>query len=141
MSSSSAHYASRAYAKVAVEVAAPRELEARLLLNAAAKLQAVVDSWGNKESRRSGPNGLAEALLYNRRLWLIFIDAVMSDQNKLPAGIRQNILNLSVFVMGETYSLMTAPKPHHLANLIKINRALSAGLSARRKGNSRQTAA
>jgi flagellar protein FlaF len=121
------HCASRAYAKVAVEVADPRELEARLLFNAAAKLQAVVDSWGNKGG--NGPNGLAEALLYNRRLWLIFIDAMMSDQNKLPAGIRQNILNLSVFVMGEIYSLMTAPKPDHLTNLIKINRVLSAGLS------------
>ena len=140
MSSSSVHFASRAYA-IAKEVADPRELEARLLLSAAAKLQAVLDSWDNKVSRRHGPNGLAQALLYNRRLWLIFIDAVMSDQNKLPAGIRQNILNLSVFVMGETYSLMTAPKPHHLANLIKIDRALSAGLSAHPKGNPRQTAA
>jgi flagellar biosynthesis activator protein FlaF len=135
------HYASRAYAKIAKEVAGPRELEATLLLNAAAQLQAVLDGWDNKESARHGPNGLADALLYNRRLWLIFIDAVMSEQNKLPIGVRQNILNLSVFVMGETYSLMTAPKPHHLANLIKINRALSAGLSAHPKANLRQSAA
>jgi flagellar protein FlaF len=135
------HYASRAYAKIAKEVAGPRELEATLLLNAAAQLQAVLDGWDNKESAWHGPNGLADALLYNRRLWLIFIDAVMSEQNKLPIGVRQNILNLSVFVMGETYSLMTAPKPHHLANLIKINRALSAGLSAHPKGHPRQSAA
>jgi flagellar biosynthesis activator protein FlaF len=141
MSSSSVHYASRAYAKVAKEVADPRELEAMLLLNAAAKFQAVLDRWGNKASRRDGPNGLAEALLYNRRLWLIFIDAVMSERNQLPVGIRQNILNLSVFVMGETYSLMTTPQRHHLANLIKINRALASGLSARPKSNPRQTAA
>lgn len=140
MSSSTLHYASKAYAKIANEVADPRELEARLLLDAAAKLQAVLDRWDSKASPRVGPNGLAEALLYNRRLWLIFIDAVMSDQNELPVEIRQNILNLSVFVMGETYSLMTAPKPHHAANLIKINRALSAGLSARPKGDPRQTA-
>jgi flagellar protein FlaF len=141
MSSSSLHYASRAYAKTATEVAGPRELEANLLLSAAARLQAVLDGWGSEKSERHRRNELAEALLYNRRLWLIFIDAVMSDRNKLPVAVRQNILNLSVFVMGEIYSLMTAPKPQHLANLIKINRALASGLSARPKDNRQKTAA
>ena len=47
------HHASKAYAKVAKEVAAPRELEATLLLKATAKLQAVLDSWRDK------PDGLA----------------------------------------------------------------------------------
>ena len=37
--------AARAYAKVATETALPRELEATLLLSAAAKLQAVHESW------------------------------------------------------------------------------------------------
>ena len=45
------HYASNAYAKTAIETAAPRELEASLLLQAAAKLQAVHDSWRDKPSR------------------------------------------------------------------------------------------
>ena len=44
MDRSSAHYASKAYANVAKEAAGPRELEARLLLKAAAKLQAVQDT-------------------------------------------------------------------------------------------------
>ena len=38
------HHASRAYAATAREIASPRELEANLLLQAAAKLQAVRDS-------------------------------------------------------------------------------------------------
>ena len=50
------HYASKAYAKIAKETAAPRELEASLLLKAAAKLQAVHDSWHDK------PAGLNDAL-------------------------------------------------------------------------------
>jgi len=135
------HYASRAYAKIAKEVAGPRELEASLLLEAAAKLQAVQDAWRDNVPTCAMANDLADALLYNRRLWLIFIDAVMSDQNRLPVEIRQNILNLAVFVMGEIYSLMTGPKPSHLANLIKINRALAAGLSARPNGNPPRLAA
>jgi len=116
------NYASNAYAKTAKETAAPRELEASLLLKAAAKLQAVHDSWRDK------PPGLKDAILYNRRLWTIFLDAVTSDDNKLPAGVRENIRRLGVYVMAETFSLMTKPKPDHLRSIIKINRGIAAGL-------------
>ncbi len=126
MSPSTMHHASKVYAKTAKEVADPRQLEASLLLEAAAKLQAVCDSWDEKP-----PAGLSEALLYNRKLWLIFIDAVSNDNNKLPVEIRQNIANLGGFVLGEIFSLMTKPKPEYLASLIKINRGLAAGLSAK----------
>jgi flagellar protein FlaF len=116
------HYASNAYAKTARDTAGPRELEASLLLKAAAKLQAVHDSWRDK------PAGLNDAILYNRRLWTVFLDAVTSDDNKLPAAVRQNIRRLGVYVMAETFSLMTKPKPNHLASIIKINRGIAAGL-------------
>jgi flagellar biosynthesis activator protein FlaF len=116
------HYASRAYAQVAKETASPRQLEASLLLKAAAKLQAVHESWREK------PVGLNEAITYNRKLWTVFIDAVLKDDNQLPLAVRQNIVNLGMFVMGETFSLMTKPKPEHLLSLIKINRELAAGL-------------
>jgi flagellar biosynthesis repressor protein FlbT len=116
------NHASKAYAKTAKEVASPRQLEADLLLKAAAQLQTVYETWQEK------PIGLDAALLYNRRLWTVFIDAVMDDNNKLPAGVRQNIANLGMFVMGETFSLMTKPQPNHLASLIKINRGIAAGL-------------
>jgi flagellar biosynthesis activator protein FlaF len=116
------NYAASAYAKTARETAAPRELEALLLLKAAAKLQAVHDDWNG------APRGLNDALMYNRRLWTVFIDAVMRDDNRLPQAIRQNIANLGVFVMGETFALMTKPRPKHLASLIKINRRVAAGL-------------
>jgi flagellar protein FlaF len=116
------HYASKAYAKAAKETLSPRELEASLLLKAAAKLQAVHDSWRDK------PAGLSEALMYNRKLWTVFIDSVTSDDNKLPAQVRQNLANLGFFVMGETFSLMTKPQPEHVESLIRINRGIAAGL-------------
>ncbi len=50
------HYASNAYAKTAKETATRASLEATLLLKAAAKLQAVHDSWNDK------PAGLNDAL-------------------------------------------------------------------------------
>jgi len=116
------NYASKAYARVAKETASPRDLEANLLLQAAAKLQAVHDSWDDKRK------GLDEAVLYNRRLWTVFLDAIIREDNKLPSETRQNLLNLGVFIMGETFELMTKPKPTNLQSIIKINRRLAEGL-------------
>jgi flagellar biosynthesis activator protein FlaF len=116
------NYASKAYAKTAKEVAGPRQLEADLLLRAAANLQAVHESWKDR------PHGLNEALMYNRRLWTVFLDAVARDDNQLPAQVRSNLTKIGAFVMGETFALMTKPKPRHLKTIIKINRGLAAGL-------------
>jgi len=69
--------------------------------------------------------------MYNRRLWTVFIDAVARDDNKLPATVRSNLVKLGAFVMGETFSLMTKPKPTHLKTIIKINRGIAAGLSGK----------
>jgi flagellar biosynthesis activator protein FlaF len=119
------HEAHKAYAAVARETASPRELEASLLLKAAAKLQSVYEGWSQKRQ------SLADALSYNRRLWVIFLDAVYSEDNPLPVPVRQNIANLGVFVMNETVSLMIDPQPDNLVPLININRGLAAGLRAK----------
>jgi flagellar biosynthesis activator protein FlaF len=126
MSPIDSRYASKAYTRVAREILDPRELEAALLLKSAAKLQAALDGWDQKP-----PRMLSDAVLYNRRLWIVFIDAVMRDDNKLPLAIRQNVLNLGVFVLAETFSLMTAPKQMHVENLVRINRAIAAGLGSK----------
>ena len=72
--------------------------------------------------------GLNDALMYNRRLWTIFIDTVNSDANKLPKQVRDNLTRLGVFIMAETFSMMTKPKPNHLKSMIKVNRSIAAGL-------------
>lgn len=105
------------------------------MLQAAAKLQAVLDAWSEK------PAGLSDALLYNRRLWIVFIDAVIRDDNKLPVLVRQNIMNLGAFVLAETFSLMTQPKPEHLTNLVSINRTIAAGLAGSARKDRAQEAA
>jgi len=119
------NHAAKAYANTAKEVASPRELEASLLLKAAARLQAVHDSWQGK------PRGLNDALMYNRRLWTVLIDALVRPDNKLPAQTRENLIKLGAFVMGETFSLMTKPQPRHIKNIVKINRGIAAGLRGR----------
>lgn len=119
------HYASQAYKRTALETASPRELEASLLLQAAAKLQEVRDSWGDK------PAGLNDAVTFNRRLWTILIDAVMADENRLPTEVRSNLTRLGMYVMSETFALMTKPMPSHLEAIIKVNRSIAAGLRAK----------
>jgi flagellar protein FlaF len=119
-------HAANAYAKVATEMASPRDLEANLLLRAAAKLQSVHDAWGDEK-----PGALDEAVQYNRRLWSVLLDSVVQDNNRLPTPVRDNLTRLGVYVMAETFSLMTKPKPNHLKKIIKVNRSLAAGLRGR----------
>ena len=117
-------HAAQAYGKVATQTSSPREMEASLLLKAAARLQALNDSWGNREQ-------IDEALLYNRKLWAIFLTSVTREDNPLPELVRQNVANLGLFVMNQTLSLMAEPRREKLAPLININRELAAGLMGR----------
>ena len=57
------------------QIANPRELEADLLLKAASQLQAVHDAWDRKRPE------LDAALLYNRKLWSIFLTSVTSPEH------------------------------------------------------------
>jgi flagellar protein FlaF len=117
--------ATNAYGKIARQTASPRELEADLLLKAASRLQAVKDGWdGDKPD-------LGDALLYNRKLWTIFLASVTNSDHPLPAQIRQNVANLGLFVMNQTIALTVEPKPEKLGTLININRELAAGLLGR----------
>lgn len=117
--------AARLYANVGMQIASPRKLEASVLLDAASRLQAVRDDWNGKKS------ALDDALRYNRRLWTVFMSAVMSNDSPLPVEIRQNVANLSLFVMKQTLALICDPKPERLGSLININREIAGGLSAR----------
>lgn len=117
--------AAQAYSSIAKKTGNPRELEADLLLEAAARLQAVRDSW---ESRRAD---LDSALVNNRRLWSIFVTSATSADNPLPVNVRQNIANLGLFVFKQTMTMLIDPKPDNLVSLININRELAAGLRTR----------
>lgn len=114
--------AAQAYGKVAKQTVSERDLEADLLLKAASRLQAICDAWD------SNKGDLDDALLYNRKLWSIFLTAVTEPDHPLPAEIRQNVANLGIFVMNQTLSATGDPRPEQLSSLININRALAAGL-------------
>jgi flagellar protein FlaF len=107
---------------VAQQTASPRELEASLLLQAASRLQTIQDEWDNSKADLDG------ALLFNRKLWSVFMTSVTGPEHSLPMEIRQNVANLGIFVFNRTLSIMTAPKREALGTLIMINRNLAAGL-------------
>jgi flagellar protein FlaF len=117
--------ATQAYKNVSRQTASPRDLEANLLLQAAAKLQTVQESWDQNKSR------LDEALLYNRKLWSVFLSDATDSSNPLPRDVRQNVANLGLFVMNHTVAVLNNPRPEQLDSLISINREIAAGLLAR----------
>jgi flagellar protein FlaF len=117
--------AAQAYGAVAKQIVNPRELEADLLLKAASRLQAIYDGWEH------GRSGIDDALLYNRKLWSIFLTSVTNAEHPLPGEIRQNIANLGIFVMNQTVTMLNAPQRERLHSLITINRELAAGLLGR----------
>jgi flagellar protein FlaF len=117
--------AAQAYARTSHVTSSPREIEAHALLKAARQLQEVQTNW-------KGPcKDMDNALLFNRRLWSIFMSAASADENPQPLEIRQNIANIGVFVMKQTIDMQLNPDPAKLKALIDINCNLAAGLAGR----------
>jgi flagellar protein FlaF len=114
-----------AYARTVQQSGSPREIEAQTLLMAARKLVEVQTNWNGADKR------MHAALLFNRRLWTIFMSAAESNDNPQPIEVRQNIVNIAVFVMQRTIEMQTNPKPEKLQSLIDINSNIAAGLSGR----------
>ena len=72
-----------------------------------------------------------EALMFNRKLWSIFLSEAQRDNNPQPLEIRQNIANIGIFVLSHTAALQMSPQREHFKSLIEINRNIAAGLSGR----------
>jgi flagellar protein FlaF len=117
--------AAQAYSRVANTTASPRDIEAKALLMAANKLQAVMT---NAEATYEQAS---EALMFNRKLWSIFLSEAQRDENPHSLDVRQNIANLGIFVLSHTAALQISPQRAHFKPLIEINRNIAAGLSGR----------
>jgi flagellar protein FlaF len=118
------HNATSAYAKTAQKTASPRELEAHLLLKAAARIQSVIDG------TITDLPGALEALRYNRRLWTILLGSITDPSHPMPVEIRQNVANLGIFSVSHTLALEIEPDPERMGVLVNINRRIAEGLRA-----------
>jgi flagellar protein FlaF len=112
------------YSNTAQKTTNPRELEALLLMRAAAKLQDIKNGTMTDTIERTN------ALRYNRRLWLFFADEVTKPENPLPREVKQNVANLAIFVAKHSMSIEAAQDsaPENVSVLININREIAAGL-------------
>lgn len=118
--------AAQAYQKTSQVAVSPRELEATLLMKAAARLQLIKDEWDESSFAEKD-----EALTYNRKLWTILVTSATSEENPLPQDVKNNLASLGVFVFKQTMAVMMDPQPDKLNTLISINRNIAAGLRAR----------
>ncbi len=121
------HHGAAAYASTAkvTSTASPRDLEASLLLKAAARLQSVKDNWEQARSE------LSPALAYNRKLWTILSTSATKPENPLPLPIKNNIANLGLFIFQRTIDIEIEPAPEKLTILVSINSNIAAGLAGR----------
>jgi flagellar biosynthesis activator protein FlaF len=117
--------AALAYRQVGAQTLSPRLLEANLLSRAAGQMQRIRDDW---ETNRPE---LISALMFNRKLWTVFLGSVTGEECELPKALRENIANLGIFVMKRTLETLAEPAPAKLTVLININRELAAGLRER----------
>ena len=117
--------AAQAYARASQTTASPREIEAQALLKAARQLQDVQSNW-------QGPDrNLHNALMFNRRLWSIFLTEAEANENPNSLEVRQNIANIGIFVLKQTIEVQMDPHPSKLKSLIEINCNIAAGLAGR----------
>lgn len=116
--------AAQSYASMAQKTGNPRELEAQLLLRAAAKMKVV------SEDAAATREQIVDAIRYNRRLWTVFADTVSKSENPLPDVIKQNITSLALFIMRQSVAAEAEPNAQRLGVLISINREIAAGLAA-----------
>ncbi|PVB59280.1 flagellar biosynthesis regulatory protein FlaF [Labrenzia sp. 011] len=101
----------------------PRELEANLLMKAAARLQLIKDEWEDSSLAEKD-----DALVYNRKLWTILVTSATSEESQLPQDIKNNIATLGVFIFKQTIAIMTDDDANKLTSIIGINRAIAEGL-------------
>ena len=114
----------KAYQKTQMGTLPGRELEAEVLTKAANSLKECQEDW-NAPDRRVR---LDEALKYNRLIWSVFQSELAKNDNPLPRELRQNLLNLSLFIDKRTYEIMAYPAPEKLTTIIDINLNIAAGL-------------
>jgi flagellar biosynthesis activator protein FlaF len=112
------------YVGIQKEAMSGRELEASVLTKAGLMLKACQENWDapDRESR------LLEAIKYNQRVWSFFQAELSEAGNPLPKKLREDILNLSLFMDKRFLEVIASPSPEKLDIVIDINFNIAAGL-------------
>jgi flagellar biosynthesis activator protein FlaF len=114
----------QSYDNMSKETMSGRELEAYVLTKAANKFKGCLPDLENQQHEGK----LEEALVYNQKIWNVLQEELVNENNPLPAQIRQNLLNLSLFVDRHTLTTMAFPDSSKVQMLVDINLNLASGL-------------
>lgn len=113
-----------AYTAIQKENMSGRELEASVLSRAGLMLKGVKDNWGAPDRDQK----LLEAVKFNQKVWSFFQAELSDPENPLPVNLREDILNLSIFIDKRLFEVMAFPDPEKLAIVIDIDFNIAAGL-------------
>ena len=112
--------AKRAYSAAKAPTRTPKDLE----FEAIARITHRMISASKQGTK--GFTALAEALHDNRKLWQIFRTDVISEDNGLPDGLKEQILSLAAFTTQHTSQVLA--RKAGIGPLVEINTAIMRGL-------------
>jgi len=113
-----------AYKKAQMDTLTGRELEAAVLTKAAILLKNCRDDWDASDRK----SRLEDALKYNQLIWSLFQGELSMPEHPLPRKLRQDILNLSVYIDKRILDILAFPVAEKLSFIINANLNLAAGL-------------
>lgn len=113
-----------AYTNMQKEVLSGRELEASVLSRAGIMLKQVLENWDATDRDQK----LLEAVKFNQKVWSFFQAELSDPENPLPKNLREDILNLSIFIDKRLFEVLAFPEPEKLSIIIDINFNIAAGL-------------
>ena len=116
-----------AYNNMQKENLSGRELEASVLTRAGQFLKNVQNNWSDPNRDEK----LLEAVKFNQKVWSFFQAELSDPANPLPKQLREDILNLSIFIDKRLFEIMAFPNPEKLTIVIDINFNLAAGLRSK----------
>lgn len=114
----------REYVGIQKESMSGRELEASVLTKAGLLLKACQENWDAPDRETK----LLEAIKFNQKVWSFFQAELSEPENPMPKKLREDILNLSLFMDKRFFEMMAYPEPEKLSIVIDINFNIAAGL-------------
>ncbi len=112
------------YTSMQKEHLSGRELEASVLTRAGLMLKQVQDNWNAPDRDQK----LMEAIKFNQKVWSFFQAELSDPENPMPANLRQDILNLSIFIDKRLFEVIAFPDKEKLNIVVDINFNIAAGL-------------
>lgn len=116
-----------AYTTIQKESLSGRELEASVLTRAGLMLKQVQENWSAPERNEK----LLEAIKFNQKVWSFFQAELSDPENPLPVKLREDILNLSIFVDKRLFEVLASPDKEKLNIVVDIDFNIAAGLRAK----------